>query len=234
MALPKLNESPKYDLVIPSTQNKVRFRPYLVKEEKVLMMASESGDQRQALQAIIDTLKTCIADEVNVNEFTTFDVEYAFTQIRAKSVGEVSRIGMKCENCGESTEVDIPLDEIKIDAPKVEHDVQLTDSIRLKMKWPKYFDVLNHDLNNLNQTEQTFKLLIECIERVMTEEENILFADEPEQSRLDFIESLTSNQFAKIREFIEKMPKMKYNLKYKCQHCGTDHDINLEGMQDFL
>ncbi len=234
MALPKLNDSPKYDLVIPSTKKKVRFRPYLVKEEKVLMMASESGDQRQALQAIIDTLKSCIADDVNMNDLTTFDVEFAFTQIRSKSVGEVSRIGMKCNNCDHQMEVEIPLDEIKIDAPEVNDTIQLTDNIKLKMKWPKYFDVLNHDLTNLTQTQQTFKLLIECIDRVMTEEDNISFADESEDSRLEFLESLTSGQFAMIREFIEKMPKMKYDLKYTCEKCKTDHEITLEGMQDFL
>lgn len=234
MALPKLNESPKYDLVIPSTQKKVRFRPYLVKEEKILMMASESGDQRQALQAIIDTLKACIADDVNVNDLTTFDVEFAFTQIRSKSVGEVSRIGMKCNNCEYQMEVEVPLDEIKIDAPKVNDVIQLTDDIKLKMKWPKYFDVLNHDLTDLSQTQQTFKLLIECIDRVMTEEENISFANESEESRLEFLESLTSSQFAMIREYIEKMPKMKYDLKYTCEKCGHNHEITLEGMQDFL
>jgi len=234
MALPKLNDSPKYDLVIPSTKKKVRFRPYLVKEEKVLMMASESGDQRQALQAIIDTLKACITDDVNVNELTTFDVEFAFTQIRSKSVGETSRIGMKCTECDHNSEIEIPLDQIKIDAPKVDDTIQLTDDIKLKMKWPRYFDVLNHDLTDLSQTQQTFKLLIECIDRVMTEEDNISFSNESEESRLEFIESLTSSQFAMIRGFIEKMPKMKYDLKYTCENCNANHEVTLEGMQDFL
>lgn len=234
MALPKLNDSPKYDLVIPSTKQKVKFRPYLVKEEKVLMLASESGDDKQALQAIVDTIKACVSDEINTSELTTFDVEYAFTQIRAKSVGETSKVGVKCNHCQTTNEITIPLDDIKVETPKIEDKIKLTDDISLKMKWPRYNDVLGQDLSNMSQTQQTFKLLIECIESVMTNEENIKFKDEAEEERLAFVESLTSEQFRAVREYIEKMPKMKYNLEYSCSSCNEKNNVTLEGMQDFL
>ena len=234
MALPKLNDSPKYDLVIPSTKQKVKFRPYLVKEEKVLMLASESGDDKQALQAIVDTIKACVSDEINTSELTTFDVEYAFTQIRAKSVGETSKVGVKCNHCQTTNEITIPLDDIKVETPKIEDKIKLTDDISLKMKWPRYNDVLGQDLSNMSQTQQTFKLLIECIESVMTNEENIKFKDEAEEERLAFVESLTSEQFKAVREYIEKMPKMKYNLEYSCSSCNEKNNVTLEGMQDFL
>jgi hypothetical protein len=234
MALPKLNDSPKYDLVIPSTKQKVKFRPYLVKEEKVLMLASESGDNNQALQAIVDTIKACVSDEINTSELTTFDVEYAFTQIRAKSVGETSTVGVKCNHCETQNEISVPLDDIKVETPEVNDKIKLTDDISLKMKWPRYNDVLGQDLSNMTQTQQTFKLLIECIESVMTEDENIKFKDETEEEKLSFVESLTSEQFKSVREYIEKMPKMKYNLDYTCTNCNQNNTVTLEGMQDFL
>jgi hypothetical protein len=234
MALPKLNDSPKYDLVIPSTKQKVKFRPYLVKEEKVLMLASESGDNNQALQAIVDTIKACISDDINTSELTTFDVEYAFTQIRAKSVGETSTVGVKCNHCETQNEISIPLDDIKVETPEVDNKIKLTEDISLKMKWPRYNDVLGQDLSNMTQTQQTFKLLIECIESVMTEDENIKFKDESEEEKLSFVESLTSEQFKSVREYIEKMPKMKYNLDYTCSNCNQNNNVTLEGMQDFL
>lgn len=234
MALPKLNDNPKYDLVIPSTNKQVKFRPYLVKEEKVLMLASESGDQKATLGAIVDTLKACITEDINANELTTFDVEYMFTQIRSKSVGESSRINVTCNSCNHQTEVDVPLDEIKMDMPIVDPNIALTDQISLKMKWPSYVEVMEQDLVDKNETQQTFELLIECIEKVVTQDENIIFKDEPRQSRLEFVESLTASQFSKIRSYIEKMPKMKYDLKYNCGNCGQEHKLTLEGMQDFL
>jgi len=234
MALPKLNDSPKYDLVIPSTKQKVKFRPYLVKEEKVLMLASESGDNNQALQAIVDTIKACVSDDINTSELTTFDVEYAFTQIRAKSVGETSTVGVKCNHCQTQNEVSIPLDDIKVETPEVNDKIKLTDDVSLKMKWPRYNDVLGQDLSNMTQTQQTFKLLIECIESVMTQDENIKFKDEAEEEKLSFVESLTSEQFKAVREYIEKMPKMKYNLEYSCSSCNEKNNVTLEGMQDFL
>ena len=234
MALPKLNDSPKYDLIIPSTKNKVRFRPYLVKEEKVLMMASESGDPAAAMNAIVDTITACISEELQPDQLTTFDVEYMFTQIRAKSVGEVSRIQINCSECGTANEVDIPLDEIEMNVKDIDHVIQLTDDIKLKMRWPTYIDVLNSDLKDKNETEGTFAMLIECIDKVMTEEESMNFKDEPREARMDFVESLTATQFTAIRGFIEQMPRMRYDLKYKCKNCGHEHQQTLEGMQDFL
>ena len=172
--------------------------------------------------------------DINANELTTFDVEYMFTQIRSKSVGESSRINVTCNSCNHQTEVDVPLDEIKMDMPIVDPNIALTDQISLKMKWPSYVEVMEQDLVDKNETQQTFELLIECIEKVVTQDENIIFKDEPRQSRLEFVESLTASQFSKIRNYIEQMPKMKYDLKYKCGNCGQEHKLTLEGMQDFL
>ena len=145
MALPKLNDTPKYDVVIPSTQNKVRYRPFLVKEEKVLMMALETKDQRKALEAIVDTIEACVTDDIDAKKLTTFDVEYMFTQIRSKSVGETSKINIKCDECNSSIEVEVPIDDVKIELPKISNIVELTKDISIKMKWPAYSDMTEFD-----------------------------------------------------------------------------------------
>ena len=112
MALPKINTAPKYEAVVPSTKQTVRFRPYLVKEEKVLMMAMETQDTKQAMAAVVDTIESCVTEPLDKNKLTTFDVEYLFTRIRAKSVGETAKTGLKCESCEHPNEVIIPIEEI--------------------------------------------------------------------------------------------------------------------------
>ena len=148
MALPKLNDSPKYELVIPSTQKAVRFRPYLVKEEKVLMMAMESQDEAQVLGAITDTIAACVDDNIKISKLTTFDVEYMFIQIRAKSVGESIELNMACKECEHQTAVSVKLDDVKIDVPKVSNMIELSDQISIEMRWPTYTAMLDSSVFN--------------------------------------------------------------------------------------
>lgn len=234
MALPKLNDTPKYELVIPSTQEKVRYRPYLVKEEKVLMLAAESGDAKASMTAVIDTIKACILEDIKFADLTTFDIEYAFIQIRSKSVGENSIINAKCEHCEEPNEVSIPLDEINVTTSNIDLEVKLTDTVGIKLKWPRYLDVVNADLDEMSTTEQTFRLLVECIDEVITEDEVIKFSNEKMADRAAFIESLDSKQFKILREFAENMPSVSHQVKFVCSACNKDNDFQLKGMQDFL
>jgi len=233
MALPKLNNVPKYDVVIPSTQQSVRFRPYLVKEEKVLMLAMESQDQAQAMNAVVDTIESCVQDPIDKNKLTTFDVEYLFTRIRAKSVGETTKVGLKCSECDTANDVVIPIEAIQIEVPDVASKVSITDDITLSLRWPRYNDIL--DLGQFtSQTEMTFKMVARCIEAVETPEERINFRDESEAEIMEFIESLSGEQFAKIREFVEAMPTLRHELDYTCSSCGHQNRMSLEGMNDFL
>ena len=148
MALPKLNDAPKYDVIIPSTKQEIRFRPFLVKEQKILLMALETKDQKSILNAITDTLKSCIVDEINVSRLTSFDVEYLFTQIRAKSVGESTKIGFLCTKCETENEVTIKLDDIKIDVPKKKMSVAINDQYTIDMKYPTYMSMLNENIDS--------------------------------------------------------------------------------------
>ena len=233
MALPKINAAPKYEAVVPSTKQTVRFRPYLVKEEKVLMMAMETQDNKQAMAAVVDTIEACVSEPIDKNKLTTFDVEYLFTRIRAKSVGETAKAGLKCESCEHPNDVIIPIEEVKINVPDVDNKLEIADNINLVMRWPRYNDIT--DLSDYkSQTEMTFTMIERCIESVETAEEKIMFKDESAADRQAFIESLSGDQFTKLREFMEAMPSLKHTLEFKCGKCSHDNKVELQGMQDFL
>ena len=234
MALPKLNDAPKYEIVVPSTGQNVRYRPYLVKEEKILMLAMESQDQGSALAAIVDTIGSCVQEDLILKDLTTFDVEYLFTQIRSKSVGETAKIGVACRHCETTNEVIVKLDDIKVNMPKnLSPTIAITDDISLQMRWPSYFEVTAVD-QDLSTTDQTFKLIAACIDSVQTPDENIRLRDETSQEVNDFIESLSSAQFDEIKNYVEQMPKMAHQVKFECSSCKKGNDITLSGISDFF
>lgn len=233
MALPKLNDAPKYEISVPSTGQKVRYRPYLVKEEKVLMLAMESQDQRAALNAIVDTIGSCVQDDLKTADLTSFDVEFLFTQIRSKSVGETAKIGIACKHCDVQNDIDIKLDDIKVNIPAgLENTIELTDNITLLMRWPSYNELI--EVEGLSTTDQTFKMIAACIDSVQTEEESIRLRDEVEAEVTDFVESLSSPQFDKIRKYVEQMPKMEHAVSFDCISCKKRNDITLSGISDFF
>lgn len=235
MALPKLNDKPKYELTIPSLQEKVRYRPYLVKEEKVLMMALESQDKTSALHAVVDTITSCIDAEIDKSKLTLFDIEYMFIMIRSKSVGEVSDLGLKCSSCEKVNDVSVKLDDIEIKRDKeVSKEIQLDENISLTMKYPNFNDVLKFEDNELTDTERTFMLIGKCMESIETEEENILLKDVSDKEIDDFIESLNSQQFAKVREYVENMPRVEKEVKFVCGGCEKENKIILSGIDDFF
>ena len=237
MVLPRVNDTPKYKLTIPSSQKSVRYRPFLVKEEKVLMIAFESQDNHQMLNAVVDTIVACVDDNINKKDLTTFDVEYMFLQMRAKSVGEVATVGISCPECKEVGETKIKLDAITIDVPKVDHKIPLTDKISLRMKWPHYTDILNLQSNSENttsQTLQTFDMIAQCIDSVITDDEIIKLSDEPKSEVISFIESLNSGQFKAIQEYVAAIPQLHHTFDYECTHCNKTSKVDLRGIKDFF
>lgn len=235
MALPKLNEVPNYELVIPSTQETVKFRPYLVKEEKVLMIAMESEDQVQILNAVADTIRSCVEGNIKIDHLPTFDVEYMFLQIRAKSVGEKIDLKLKCEKCEEPNDINIPVNDITVDVPKIDDKIQLSDNVTISMKWPAFSSVLDESIvDNQSVTDQTFKLIAKCIDSVMTEDDRIVFKDEPLSEQLGFIESLNTEQFGKIQDFLQNMPQLKQDIDFVCTACQHENKITLQGFNDFF
>ena len=236
MALPKLNEVPRYELTIPSMVQTVAFRPFLMKEEKVLLMAMESEDQKQIFNTIIDTLSACILDEVNISKLTTFDVEYCFLKVRSKSVGEKANLSFACEKCDTENEVSINIDDIQIQVPKVDPLVQINDEISVELAWPTFNAVAKNDsiVNSEKAVDQVFGLVRSCIVSINTEEERFSAKDHTEEELDQFIESLSSEQFAKIREYVEQMPRLKHDVHFECTHCSHKNKLTVEGLQSFF
>ena len=234
MALPKLNDVPKYEITIPSTDKKVYFRPFLVKEQKVLMMALETQDDKQILKSITDTIGACLEDNININDLATFDVEYMFTQIRAKSVGETTDIMISCKNCEIQNKINIKLDDIKIEVDKDDQVIQLNDMFTVKMRYPKYSSMINKDDTDTSVTKVLYDLVMTCLDELRTEEEIIKFDDEPESEIQSFIESLTTDQFDKLLAFVNGLPSLKHDVEFKCNQCKEDNQLTLQGLADFF
>lgn len=239
MALPKLNNAPKYEMKIPSSKESVTYRPFLVKEEKVLLMALESEDPTNTFHALFDTINSCvISKNFKEHELTPYDVEYMFLQIRAKSVGETSKIGLKCSSCDTENEVVVDLSKVEVSA-KGENEsdiVKLTDEISIKMKPISFKDamVTGQKNKNLSEIDQIMKLLAQCIDSVMTADTNYKLSDESEEEVIEFIESLSSKQFEKIKDWIENIPQLRHTIKFKCKECGTDNEREVAGITNFF
>lgn len=236
MALPKINDVPKYELVIPSTKQSVKYRPFFVKEQKVLLMAMESQDQKQIVNAIVDTIKTCLLSDVDITRLTSFDVEYVFTQIRAKSVGERSNISLSCEKCEQSTEVVVDLEKIVVNVPKTTMSVKLNDQYTLKLRYPTHTTMMQDEVisNNKSATEIVYQLIIACLDSLQSQEDNIRFDDEPREEVVKFLEGLTSQQFDQLGGFVQNIPKLTHKVEFDCKHCKHHNTITLEGIRDFF
>lgn len=236
MALPKFNDVPKYNLTVPSTKTQMMFRPFLTKEQKVLLMAMETQDRKQILNAITDTIEACILSPISVKTLTSFDVEYIFTQIRAKSVGERSTVIIACAECEKTTPVDINLEEISIDVPATKLTVKLNDQFTIKLRYPRHHTMLHneaiHDADSI--TETLYHVVIACLDSLQTEDENIMFDDEPLEEVNTFLESLPSQQFNEIVKFVQTLPKLSHTVNFDCVECGHHNTITLQGIQDFF
>ena len=236
MALPKLNDMPKYSVVVPSTNQEIRIRPFVVKEEKILLIAMESNDPKQIASAIMDTIVSCSEGISDARKLTSYDVEYLFMQIRSRSVGETSQVRVKCKSCDTNNDVTINIDDIKINQNIPDSKIQLTDNIVLKMKPPSYMQVARNEqiIGESTMMDKIFAIIIESIDSIMTEEERIDFSEYNQQDQIEFLESMTGEQFSKIREYMENQPILKHDVNFTCESCGVMNEYVLEGIQDFF
>lgn len=238
MALPKLNDVPKYDIVIPSTKMKTRFRPYLVKEEKILLLALEDGDVDKISSSVIDLIKTCVSDPISEKDLTTYDMDYLFCQIRSKSVGETVKLLIRCEDeeCQHQSEVPIDLSKVGVDLPeKIDNMIELSPNIFVEMKHLSYYDLL-HSIGKNDKTETTFifESVLNSIKAVHTEEERIDIKSESRESLENFVNNMTSSQYNKLKKFVLNSPRVSHNAEWKCASCGRHQTMKLEGLQDFF
>ena len=237
MALPKLNV-PVYEAVIPSTEKVIKYRPFLVKEEKLLLTAQESGENA-VLPAVKQILKNCVQGEIDVDNLPIFDIEYVFLRLRAKSVGEEITLGLKpwgCpqndgELCKFTTEVSVNLEEIKCVKDKTHTSkIMLDNKIGIMMKYP--------DISQLNtkgsENEMGFEVIKKCINMIFTEEETHERDSFTDKELDDFIDSLNTKQMEKIKNFFDTMPVLKHTVKYTCKTCDEEKETTLQGLQSFF
>ena len=176
------------------------------------------------LQSIVDTIKSCVYDEIHEKDLATFDVEYMFTQIRAKSVGETTNITLGCDKCEEPNEINISLT-----------DIELNDVYTLQMRYPSYKHMVElSNLTELTQTDQLLELCISCSEYILTEDEQISIQEEDKKEIVTFFESLNNEQFDKIVKFVMNLPKLKKDVEFTCSKCSEENKIAVEGLQSFL
>jgi len=234
MALPKINDSIKYNVTIPSTGKEVRFRPYLVKEEKILLQAFETGDDSLVLDAVVDTLEACITDPIDKKILTTFDIEYLFLKVRGKSVGEKADIRIGCTRCEEMNEYTVDLDSVVCEVSKEEDKlVKLTDNLSVEMKYPAYKDLLGRNLED-QSADTAFSLIMSSMRAIKTDDDYILLENESSKDILEFLDSMTQEQFGKLTEFLTQIPKVTSDIEFNCVVCGEENKRTIEGMQNFF
>ena len=238
MPLPKIS-TPTYELELPSTGQTIQYRPFLVKEEKLLVIALESEDTKQITTAIKTVIKSCILTKnIKVESLPTFDIEYLFLNIRGKSVGEELEVNIICPDDGETqVPVKINLDDIQVQKND-EHSnrIKLDDSIMMEMKYPSLdqFIKSNFDFSDKNAMDQSFELIASCIDKIFTEEEAWTTSDVTKKEMNDFLESMNSSQFKDIEKFFETMPKLSHKIKVKNPVTEVESEVVLEGLASFF
>lgn len=239
MPLPKI-AVPEYTLKLPSTGKNVKYRPFLVKEEKLLLLAMETGDQKQIVDTVKNIIKSCTNITSKVDELPTFDIEYVFLQIRSKSVGETSTVLITCPDDGETdVEVSINLQEVEVQHTEG-HDtkIDLDGKVGMIMKYPSLDTFVKMNLSTDNdektQVEQIFDLAADCIEQIYDENQVYEAKDVKRSERIEFLEQLNTDQFQKIQKFFETMPKLKQDLEVTNPNTGVTSTVTLEGLGSFF
>jgi hypothetical protein len=240
MALPRI-DTPIYDLELPLSKKKIRFRPFLVKEQKNLLMALEANDMESIENNIKQVLQNCtITEKVDIEKLPVVDVEYYFLQLRARSVGEIVENKYRCENvveektCGNIMETSLNLLDIKVENVVENNDViQLNEKISIKLKYPE-FSVLKKLSKLTDVADITFEMIADSVEYIYDGEQFYYAHETSHEELLEFIESLSQKQFAKIEEFFSDLPKIEKKIDIKCSRCGFQHNLDVEGLESFF
>ena len=237
MTLPKINV-PEYSLEVPSTNEEIKFRPFLVKEEKLLLLSQESGDEKDLYTAIKNLVNNCCFGKIDVDKLPLFDIEYVFLQIRAKSVNEIADVKVICPDDGE-TEVDIKVDLTKVQVHiSDEHNskIPLTDDIGIVMSYPNLASILltSTGEEEQNASDKMFQMMQDCMLQIWQGEETFDAMDYTDKDKKDFIESLNHNQFEKIQQFFETMPTVKHEVEVTNPNTKVVSKIEIEGMNSFF
>lgn len=233
MALPKL-DTPKYQLTLPSTGEKIDYRPFLVKEQKIILMAQESQDENQILNAVGDLVNSCTFGIIDAKKSPTFDIEYIFLKIRSRSVGETTSVNVVCPDDNKTqVPVKINLDEIELLTNK-DHktNIQLTDKFTLNFRYPLMSDLYGIDASDA--TETSFSLINKCVTSIQYGDEIYNRVDMTDAELNDFLEQMNSRQFAEVMDFFNGMPRLRHIIKVTNPKTKVQSEVVLEGLQSFL
>jgi hypothetical protein len=241
--LPKL-DVPIYETHLISNGQSVRYRPFLVKEQKLFLMAAESDDPKETINAIKQVLRNCVLDEIDIDNMATFDIEYLFLQLRARSVGEIVNLKFNCNNtifekdeekkCGNLVNIDVNV--LDIEPTKNENHsnkIQITDKIGVVLKYPTFssVDIAGLDTQDM---EQILNVIVSCIDFIYDDEQVYYAKDTKKEELLDFVESMKQSDLEKISSFFNSLPKIRKDIHFHCKKCGYEEDITLEGVQSFF
>jgi len=237
MPLPKIN-TPTYELTLPSNGKKIKYRPFLVREEKILIMALETEDQKQITDAVVEILDACIMTRgVKVQNLATFDIEYIFLNVRSKSVGETINVNIICPD-DEKTSVEIPIDleSIKVKKDKSHTNiVKIDDNLSLKLKYPSMEQFIENNFESTDETiKNTMKLITSSIDIIFSEEESWNASESTQKELEEFIEQLNSKQFQTIEKFFDTMPKLSHRVKVTNPKTNVESTVILEGLAAFF
>ena len=234
MALPKLATA-KYELTLPSTGQKVEFRPFLVKEEKMLMLAQQEGSQQSLIRAVQDLIDACTFGKLNSKKLPTFDIEYVFLQLRCKSIGEKTTVTIICPDDDETkVNIDINLSEVKcIKEENHTNNIKISDDVGVIFDYPEINKIMKAT-GSKNDATATFEVIKSCVNQVY-DADNVYTRNDMEDKELDeFIESMSHDQFMKVQSFFDTMPKVKHKITVKNPKTEVESDLVLEGLQDFF
>ena len=236
MALPVLT-IPTYELEVPSTDEKIKYRPFLVKEEKILLIALESGENEDIIRAVTTIVDECTFNKLKLGKMPMFDVEYIFLQIRAKSVGEISTLNLLCPDDKKTyAKVEVDLTEIRVQVDE-EHNskIELTDEMGIIMQYPTIDSMLDQGITIINASNM-LDVIVNCIEQIYDKggEEVHMAVDSTKKELLEFIEQLNTKQFAKVQRFFDTMPKLKHTITVKNPKTKKESEITLIGLNDFF
>ena len=249
MGLPTITV-PQYTLKIPSSEKEVKYRPFLVKEEKILLLAMESEDQKQIISATKDIIASCLYGDINVDTLPAFDLEYIFLQLRGKAKGEVLELKYKCPKCEGEIPLNINLDDVKIVKHKDHtNTIKLTEELGVIMKYPdlQTQETIGERTKDKNEIDSLFEMVILCIDYIYDKENTYPSKDHTLKEMTDFLDSLTDTQFQKIAKFFETIPALKHDVELKCKNiikgkgkgkeqktCSYKEKLTLEGLGSFF
>lgn len=241
MSLPKI-ALPTYSMVIPSTGQKIKYRPFLVKEEKVLMMAMQGKDPAEMASALKQIVENCSLDDLDIDTLSPFDLEYFFLQLRIKSVGETVELSATCtckgkgkkKACGHKYEIEVDINKIVVDKnPDHTNKIQITDEIGVIMQYPDVDYLVGAQLND-GDVGAILDIVVHCMESIYDETEVYKMKDTPIEETIEFIEGLNPEQFLKVRSFFETMPKVVYKSEEICPKCKGKNEVRIEGLSNFF